>query len=205
MKKLICAIVAIMLTFTVALGLCACGETETPSGGNETPGTEQPSTPGGDTEKPGGDTEKPGGEAEKPADPAKANFTGLTMSDVTVTYDGTEHVVTINGEVQGGASVVYENNKATNAGTYNVKATVTKDNYNTLVLNAKLVINKANIADGLLTLSDETVEYDGLSHTLAIVGNVPDGCTVTYLYNGENVVYITAKTSTALPTAASIS
>lgn len=184
MKKLICAIVAIMLTFTVALGLCACGETETPSGGNETPGTEQPSTPGGDTEK-------PGGEAEKPADPAKANFTGLTMSDVTVTYDGTEHVVTISGEVQGGASVVYENNKATNAGTYNVKATVTKDNYNTLVLNAKLVINKANIADGLLTLSDETVEYDGLSHTLAIVGNVPDGCTVTYLYNGENVDGVT--------------
>ena len=255
MKKLICAIVAIMLTFTLALGLCACGETETPSGGNETPGTEQPSTPGGDTEK-------PGGEAEKPADPAKANFTGLTMSDVivtydgtehvvtisgevpegasvvyennkatnagtynvkatvtkdnyntlvlnaklvinkanftgltmsdvTVTYDGTEHVVTISGEVQGGASVVYENNKATNAGTYNVKATVTKDNYNTLVLNAKLVINKANIADGLLTLSDETVEYDGLSHTLAIVGNVPDGCTVTYLYNGENVDGVT--------------
>ena len=150
MKKLICAIVAIMLTFTVALGLCACGETETPSGGNETPGTEQPSTPGGDTEK-------PGGEAEKPADPAKANFTGLTMSDVTVTYDGTEHIVTISGEVPEGASVVYENNKATNAGTYNVKATITKDNYNTLVLDAKLVINKANFTG--LTMSDVTVTY----------------------------------------------
>lgn len=170
MKKAICIVVALMLALTVAFGLCACGETETPSGGNETPGTEQPSAPG---------------ETETPADPAKQNFTGLTLGDLTVTYDGEEHVVEISGEIPDGAKVAYENNKATNAGTYNVKATVTKDNYNALVLTAKLVINKANIADGLLTLSDETIEYDGLSHTLAIVGDVPAGCSVTYTYDGE--------------------
>ena len=77
MKKAICIVVALMLALTVAFGLCACGETETPSGGNETPGTEQPSTPG---------------ETETPADPAKQNFTGLTLGDLTVTYDGEEHV-----------------------------------------------------------------------------------------------------------------
>ena len=261
MKKAICIVVALMLALTVAFGLCACGETETPSGGNETPGTEQPSTPG-ETEKPGTEQPSTPGETEKPADPAKQNFTGLTLGDLTVTYDGEEHTVTIGGEIPDGASVAYENNKATNAGTYNVKATVTKDNYNTLVLTAKLVINKANftgltlgdktvtyngseqtvtiggevpdgakvayennkatnagtynvkatvtkdnyntlvltaklvinkanIADGLLTLSDETIEYDGLSHTLAIVGNVPAGCSVTYTYDGENVDGVT--------------
>ena len=261
MKKAICIVVALMLALTVAFGLCACGETETPSGGNETPGTEQPSAPG-ETETPGTEQPSTPGEAETPADPAKQNFTGLTLGDLTVTYDGEEHVVeisgeipdgasvayennkatnagtynvkatvtkdnyntlvltaklvinkanftgltledktvtyngsehavTVSGEIPDGASVAYENNKATNAGTYNVKATVTKDNYNTLVLTAKLVINKANIADGLLTLSDETIEYDGLSHTLAIVGDVPAGCSVTYTYDGENVDGVT--------------
>ena len=153
MKKAICIVVALMLALTVAFGLCACGETETPSGGNETPGTEQPSTPG---------------ETEKPADPAKQNFTGLTLGDLTVTYDGEEHVVTIGGEIPDGAKVAYENNKATNAGTYNVKATVTKDNYNTLVLTAKLVINKANFTG--LTLEDKVVTYNGSEQTVTVGG-----------------------------------
>ena len=177
MKKAICIVISLMMALTVALGLCACGETETPDGGDNTPGTEQPDSPGG---------------GEQPADPAKQNFTGLTLGDLTVTYDGTEHVVEIAGTVPEGASVAYENNKATNAGTYNVKATVTKDNYNALVLTAKLVINKANIADGLLSLTDEKVEYDGLGHSLVLVGDVPAGCTVTYTYNGDKVDSVTA-------------
>ena len=167
MKKTICVVIALMLAFTVAFGLCACGETETPNGGDNTPGTEQPSNPGGNT--------------ETPADPAKQNFTGLTLGDVTVTYDGAEHVVEITGTVPEGASVVYENNKATNAGTYNVKATVTKENYNTLVLTAKLVINKADFTG--LMLENKTVTYDGAEHVVEITGTVPEGASVVYENN----------------------
>ncbi len=179
MKKTVCIIIALMLVVLVAFGLCACGETETPNNGGTTTDQATPS----DDDKTSGGEEKPS-EPETPSDPTKENFTGLTLSDLTVTYDGTEHTVTLNGTVPEGANVVYENNKATNAGTYNVKATVTKENYNPLTLTAKLVVNKANIADGLITFTDETVEYDGLGHSLAIVGDVPAGCSVSYTYNG---------------------
>ena len=70
MKKAICIVISLMMALTVALGLCACGETETPGGGDNTPGTEQPDSPGG---------------GEQPADPAKQNFTGLTLGDLTRT------------------------------------------------------------------------------------------------------------------------
>lgn len=127
-----------------------------------------------------------------PTEPTKQNFTGLTLSDKIVTYDGSEQIVTIDGTIPDGASVSYENNKATDAGSYNVKAIVEKSDYNTLILTAKLVIKKADIADGLLNLVDEKAEYDGLGHSLAIVGNMPSGCYATYTYNGENVDSVTA-------------
>ncbi len=115
----------------------------------------------------------------------KADFTGITFPDKTVTYDGTEHVLAIAGTLPSGASVVYENEKGTNAGTYNASVTITKENYNPLTLTAKLVIEKATFAEELITFSDNTVEYDGLAHSLIIVGDVPSGCTVVYTYNGE--------------------
>ena len=115
----------------------------------------------------------------------KADFTGITFPDKTVTYDGTEHVLTIEGTLPVGASVVYENAKGTNAGTYNASVTITKENYNPLTLTAALVIEKATFAEEIITFTDNTVEYDGLAHSLIIVGDVPSGCTVVYTYNGE--------------------
>ncbi len=122
----------------------------------------------------------------------KANFTGITFQGKTVTYDGTEHVLAIAGTLPDGASVSYENEKGTNAGTYAATATLSRENYNTKILNATLTINKADIPDGLITFSDAEVEYDGLSHSLVIVGAVPNGCSVVYTYNGETRDSVTA-------------
>ena len=114
----------------------------------------------------------------------KANFTGVTFTGKTVTYNGTEHSLTLEGTLPEGTSVTYENEKATNAGIYTAKVTLSRENYNTKTLTATLTVAKANIGDGLISIADETVEYDGLPHSLAIVGNMPDGCTVLYTYNG---------------------
>ena len=190
-----------------------------------------------------------------------AEITGVTLADVTVDYDGQEHELTVNGTLPQGANVSYESNKGTNAGVYNVKATITCTGYNTLLLTATLKINKINYdvsnvawdysqaytydgevktvsltglpagitvksysnnsktdagsytatatlsydavnynapqidncawvinkADIVAELSNDSVEYDSLPHSLQVVGNIPSGVTATYYYNGEQV------------------
>lgn len=74
------------------------------------------------------------------------DFTGITFIDVTVTYDGEEHIITCNG-VPAGAKATYTNNKGTEVGEYNATAVISMDGYNTLTLNAKLTIVKAQEAD----------------------------------------------------------
>ena len=111
-------------------------------------------------------------------DPALLNFEGITLSDLTVTYDGSEHSIEIVGSLPAGATVTYTSNKATDAGTYTASAKLECEGYNTKTLTATLVINKADITG--ITFSDSTVEYDTDEHSIAIVGNVPAGVTVTY-------------------------
>lgn len=107
-------------------------------------------------------------------------ITGVTLSDLTVGYDGQEHEIKVVGTLPQGADVVYERNKATDAGTYNVKATVTCKGYNALELTATLTINKADI---VASLTDQNIEYDALPHSIQVVGNIPSGATVSYYYN----------------------
>lgn len=118
----------------------------------------------------------------------KAEITGVTLSDSTVTYNGQPHTLQIAGNLPVGVTCNYTcNGEAvtafTNAGEYTIKATLTGDNYITKELPAKLTINKAEITG--VTLSGDTVEYDGLPHSITLVGNVPVGVTCTYTYNGE--------------------
>lgn len=197
-----------------------------------------------------------------------SDFTGLSIEDLTVDYDGNEHVINVNGTLPAGANVAYENNKATNAGVYNVKATITCKGYNTLTLTATLTVNKINydmsavawdytqaftydgeaktvtligLPTGVtvksytdnaktdagsytasvalnydsvnynapqvpncewtinkatinaeLSMSDSTVEYDGLPHSIQVIGNVPAGVTATYYYNNVETDEVTA-------------
>lgn len=74
------------------------------------------------------------------------DFTGITFENVTVIYDGEEHVITCKG-VPAGATVVYTDNKGTEVGEYDATATISMKGYNTLTLNAKLTIVKAQEAD----------------------------------------------------------
>ena len=54
------------------------------------------------------------------SDSQEPEITGVTLSNAEYTYDGTEKSVSISGTLPYGATVSYTNEKATDAGTYNV-------------------------------------------------------------------------------------
>ncbi len=77
---------------------------------------------------------------EEPSD--LPTIEGVTFSDATFTYDGTEKTISVQGAPEG-ATVTYDpSNKFTARGTYTVKATVKLEGYQDLVLTAKLTITK---------------------------------------------------------------
>ena len=112
---------------------------------------------------------------EKP----KKNFTGITFTGATYTYDGKEHALAISGKLPAGATVEYDNEKASAAGTYNATATVRADGYNDLVQKATLKINPKELTVTGLVAQNKT--YDGTTDA-TVTGGVLNG-----VVSGDNV------------------
>ena len=112
MKKLL----ILFLVAIFAIALVGCG------GGNDEPAPTPTPTP----------TPTPDPEPT----PALLNFEGISLSDLTVTYNGAEHKLEIAGNLPTGASVTYTGNTATDAGTYPVSARLECEGYNTKTLTA---------------------------------------------------------------------
>ena len=110
-------------------------------------------------------------------------FTDVVFANQTVDYDGGEHEIIIAGELPDGVSIVYENNKGTNAGVYNAKATLTLEGYKTLELTAKLTINKLNydMSTAHWNYESEFV-YNGSEQSVEVLG-LPQGVTVKQYQN----------------------
>lgn len=85
-------------------------------------------------------------------------FTGITFEDQVILYDGNYHSIYAKG-VPNFADVVYENNNQKYEDTYIVKATISAEGYETLVLTAKMTITKKIFPDA--TFSDLCWIYDG--------------------------------------------
>ena len=85
-------------------------------------------------------------------------FTGITFEDQVFLYDSNYHSIYAQG-VPNFADVVYENNDQKYEDTYIVKATITAEGYETLVLTAKMTITKKIFPDA--TFSDLCWIYDG--------------------------------------------
>ena len=121
----------------------------------------------------------------------KADLIGLSLENKTVTYDGTPKSIEITGELDDSISTLteysteFKNNNKTNAGTYYVYATITpsNNNFNPLVLDAILIIDKADIVG--ISMENVTVDYDGTPKTITVTGDVPSGIVVDYYYNGN--------------------
>ena len=111
----------------------------------------------------------------------KQDIKGITFPDRSFTYDGTEKKVEIEGELPDGVSVVYENNTATDAGTYTAKAVISGENYNTLTLTCTLTVDSMHLTG--ITFPDRSFTYDGTEKKVEIEGELPDGVSVVYENN----------------------
>ena len=94
-------------------------------------------------------------------------ITGIEFEDLSFTYDGTEHRLTLAGELPAGASVTYENNGRTSVGSQTVKAIIDGDGgYDGTVLEASLTVTPLEIT---VTAGDKTKTFGeddpGLTYT----------------------------------------
>ena len=104
------------------------------------------------------------------SDKPKQNFTDLSFSDATYTYDGKEHALSVSGKLPDGATVEYTNEKATDAGTYNATAAIRAEGYNDLILKATLKIEPKDLTVSGLIAQDKT--YDGTTDATIIGGEL---------------------------------
>lgn len=92
------------------------------------------------------------------------DITDVYFEDMKVLYDGYEQVLLASGEVSK-YNVEYKNNAGTEVGVYRATAIFTKENYNDLVLEAKLIImtNKIStseiIPQGIITIESGVDPY----------------------------------------------
>lgn len=161
-KRLAFIVMTISMVFVLVLCLCSCDK--------DTP-TEEPSQPS-----------ESGETTDKPNDPSLKTFEGLVFSEATYDYDGTEKSLEVVGTPEG-STITYENNNHTDAGDYEVKATVEKDGYNTAVLKSALKINKIPFEG--IEFTDKTVTYTGETFYLDEAKNIPSYATVNYVGTRE--------------------
>lgn len=105
-------------------------------------------------------------------------ITGVTLSDQTFEYDGNKHSLNVEGELPDGVSVRYSNNGKTDAGTYEVTATLSGTGYETLTLKANLIITPVPLYKPGYFF-DRAYMYDGNPHSL-VVTEVSSSYSVTY-------------------------
>src|SRR5690606_11800707 len=99
----------------------------------------------------------------------KAEIIGIRLEDGIFVYDGSGRSLAIAGDLPGGTTVSYMNNARTDAGSQQVTATITGANYETLVLEATLTIEKAAAN---ITADDEQFRtYDGTQQNVAAMLN----------------------------------
>ncbi|MFI3252555.1 MAG: leucine-rich repeat protein [bacterium] len=111
---------------------------------------------------------------------------GLSFNDKEVTYDGNEHYILLDGELNSNLEVVYENNGQINFGTYNVIAVIKENDKEVASLSATLSIKAAEMDIDNITLDSKTVTYNGQIQSLELNGELNDDITITYL-NNENI------------------
>ncbi|MBO7725235.1 MAG: hypothetical protein J6S40_02100, partial [Thermoguttaceae bacterium] len=119
----------------------------------------------------------------------ESSYASFTFSDEKVTYDGNPHKLTVSGlETTDKVTYDYKGTSTTvspsfsNAGIYEVTATVSRDNTNIWTGSATLTIEKAPITD--VTFDNQTIGYDGKAHTFKVNG-AKTADKVTYQYNGK--------------------
>lgn len=123
----------------------------------------------------------------EPTPPPKQDITGVTLKDGEFTYDGSKKSITVEGNIPTGVTVDYKViGEPINVGSYPVVATLNGEGYNELVLQANIIINKANLSG--ISFKGKEVTYTSEEITLLVDGTLPFGVSVEYSGNkGTNV------------------
>lgn len=104
---------------------------------------------------------------------------GVTFEGATYTYDGNEKTIAVQN-LPDGANISYSpSNIQTDAGSYEITATITKENHESKQLTATLLINEATMN---VTFADKRA-LAGTSTTIEATG-YPEDATVTYTNAG---------------------
>lgn len=114
----------------------------------------------------------------------KQDFQGITFNNQTVTYDGNEHSIYVEG-APSFATVSYTGNGVIEVGQHLVQATITALGYNTKVLSAFLTIEALTFAG--ITFTSQTFTYDGNPHSIEVVG-LPSFASVSYKNNNKTSI-----------------
>ena len=115
----------------------------------------------------------------------EVDMSGVKFESKTVVFDGTEHELTVSGELPEGVTVTYENNKITNVGSVEAIAHFTHENDKVVIpdMKATLTVTAAKGSADAVIFEDKTVSYDGTEHELVISGALPEGVSVSYTAN----------------------
>ena len=116
----------------------------------------------------------------------KAKIIDVAFENKSFDYDGQKKSIEISGKLPIGTDVAYSLNNGIDAGTYNATATITGKNYETLVLNAVLTINKVNIL-GISIQENQSSTYDEQYHLPEILGVMPADVSIKYYVNDSLV------------------
>ncbi len=105
----------------------------------------------------------------------------VSFSDATVTYDGTVHSIEVNG-LPPGASASYQNNGQTDAGSYEVTATLNPGTSRcpSTTLTATLTIEKAEQTISFDEIPDKNLETDA---DFSLTATASSGLPVSYTYS----------------------
>ena len=129
----------------------------------------------------------------------KKVFEGLSLEDKTVPYNGEEQTIQYSGTLPEGAEANYLDGYKGGKlpGTYDIKVEFSCVGYHTLVLSATLTIESLELEG--ITMSDETVEYDGQAHTITPV--IPEkyaGAQISYKENAGSFTDVGTHTVEAI-------
>lgn len=112
------------------------------------------------------------------------NFTNVKFENKEFVFDGESHSLTLTGAPEG-STITYQNNSKTEVGVYTVKATLSKEGYNTKTYTATLTIKGRQITG--VVFENTTFKYDGKAHSI-YASNLPEGTQASYSGNGKVVV-----------------
>lgn len=107
---------------------------------------------------------------------------GIGFFPTTFLYDGNEKELTVTGDLPEGVSVAYANNTMTEIGTQEATAVLSKAGCENVVLHADLTVIRFPLKG--VSFTGSSLTWDGLAHSLAITGELPEGYSVSYTGNG---------------------